>query len=58
MARSKSLCAKVCEKVCAELNAHWQSSAGIEKGLSVLAVLTARRIQTVSSVVQGALASN
>jgi hypothetical protein len=34
MARSKSLCAELCEKVCAELNAHLQSFAGIEKGLS------------------------
>ncbi|MEY3901237.1 MAG: hypothetical protein RL189_543 [Pseudomonadota bacterium] len=34
MARSKTLYAKVCENVCAELNPHLQHAAGIEKGLS------------------------
>ena len=38
MARSKSLRAKVCEKVCAELTAHLQQAAGIENGLSCLVV--------------------
>lgn len=33
---------KVCEKVCAELNAHLQSAAGIEKGLSGLVVFIQR----------------
>lgn len=42
MARSKSLCVQVCEKVCAELNAHLQSAAGIEKGLSGLVVFIQR----------------
>lgn len=42
IARSKSLCVKVCEKVCAELNAHLQSAAGIEKGLSGLVVFIQR----------------
>ena len=35
-------CAKVCEKVCAELTAHLQHAAGIEDGLSGLVVFIQR----------------
>ena len=42
MARSKSLCAKVYEKVCAELTAHLQSATRIAKSLSGLVVFIQR----------------